>query len=78
MKTIEVLGMGCARCGQVVEMIEKQAAQAGVEIRMHKITDPATIAARGIMTTPAVAVDGKIVHKGGVPGPADVAAWIAD
>ena len=77
MKTIEILGMGCARCGQVADLISQKAAQAGIEIRMSKITDPAEIAARGVMTTPAVAVDGRIVHKGGMPDPAEVERWIA-
>lgn len=77
MKKIEVLGMGCARCGQLVDLIRQKADQAGIPIDLQKITDPAQIAARGVMTTPAVSIDGKIVHKGGLPAPEDVVKWLS-
>jgi predicted thioredoxin/glutaredoxin len=57
-------------------MINQKATELGIEIDLIKVTDPLEIASRGIMSTPAVIVDGKLVHKGGLPGIGDIAEWL--
>ncbi len=76
MKNIEVLGTGCRKCISTEEMISNKANELGVEINLIKITDPVEIASRGILSTPAVVVDGKIVHRGSVPSSEDVLEWL--
>jgi len=76
MKDIKVLGTGCSKCKSTVALIEKVAADKQVEIILEKIEDPAKIMTYAVMSTPAVVVDGKVVHKGGVPSADDVAAWL--
>lgn len=78
MKNIKVLGTGCRNCEITANVIVAAARQAGVEIELEKITDIAEIMGYGVMSTPGVVVDGKLVHSGGVPGPDKVRGWVAD
>lgn len=76
MKNIKVLGSGCRNCDITTNVIAAAAKQAGVAIELEKITDIAQIMAFGVMSTPGVVVDGKLVHSGGIPGPDQVRAWV--
>lgn len=78
MKDIRVLGSGCRNCEITARAIEQAAKEAGVEIRLTKVTDIAEIMGYGVMSTPGVVIDGRLVHSGGVPGPDRVRAWIRD
>ena len=73
-----MLGSGCRNCEITANAIAQAAKEAGVEIELEKITDIAEIMAFGVMSTPGVVVDGKVVHSGGIPGPDLVRAWIRD
>lgn len=66
MKKVQVLGGGCSKCIILAEEVEKAAEELGVEITLEKITDYKQIMAFGIMTTPALVVDGKVVFSGKV------------
>jgi small redox-active disulfide protein 2 len=76
-KKIKVLGSGCRNCETTANVIAAAARQAGVEIELEKVTDIAEIMGYGVMSTPGVVVDGKLVHSGGVPGPDEVREWVA-
>ena len=76
MKNIKVLGSGCRNCEITANVITLAAKQAGVDIQLEKITDIAAIMAYGVMSTPGVVVDGKLVHSGGIPGPNQVRSWV--
>lgn len=76
MKEIKVLGSGCRNCEITAKVIEEAARQAGVAIRLEKVTDIAAIMGYGVMSTPGVVVDGKVVHSGGIPGPDLVRKWV--
>ncbi len=78
MKTIQVLGSGCRNCEITANLIAQAAREAGVEIRLEKVTDLAEILAFGVLSTPGVVVDGQVVHAGGLPGPDQVRAWVRD
>ncbi len=78
MKNIKVLGSGCKNCEATTNLIRIAADQAGAEIDLEKITDMAEIMGYGVMSTPGVVVDGKVVHAGGLPGPDLVRQWIAE
>jgi small redox-active disulfide protein 2 len=78
MKTIKVLGSGCKNCETTAKLIELAAEQAGVEIRLEKVTDMAEIMSFGVMSTPGVVVDGKVVHAGGLPGPDQIRQWVTE
>ncbi len=78
MKTIKVLGTGCRNCEITAKVIEQAAKEAGVEIKLEKVTDIAEIMSYGVMSTPGVVVDGRVVHSGGVPGPGLVRKMVRD
>jgi small redox-active disulfide protein 2 len=77
MKDIKVLGSGCAKCQQTADLISQVAQQKRVEIALEKITDMAKIVGYGVMSTPGVVVDGKVVHAGGLPAREKISQWLA-
>ncbi|WP_156894357.1 thioredoxin family protein [Rhodobacter xanthinilyticus] len=74
---IKVLGTGCAKCRATVDLIEKIAAETGAEIALEKVEEMRAIVGYGVMSTPAVVIDGKVVHKGSVPAAEMVRGWLA-
>ena len=76
MKDIKVLGTGCANCRNTIALIEQVAAENGVAITLSKVENLPEIMKYGVMSTPGVVVDGKVVHAGGVPERAKVAGWL--
>jgi small redox-active disulfide protein 2 len=78
MKNIKVLGPGCKNCETTANLIKLAAQQAGVEVSLEKVTDIAEIMAYGVMSTPGVVVDGKLVHTGGLPGPEQLRQWVTE
>jgi len=78
MAKIEVLGSGCANC-QRLEMLAREAvAKLGIEAQVEHVTDIKEIMARGVMATPGLAVNDKLVCTGRVPSASDVMALIAN
>jgi protein-disulfide isomerase len=57
-------------------MVRTEAQRLGVEITIEKVTDYAEIAKFGVLSTPGVVIDGKVVHAGGLPKAADLAKWL--
>jgi small redox-active disulfide protein 2 len=76
MKNIKVLGTGCANCKTTLKLIEDAAKAKGVTVELEKIEDIQSIMSYGVMSTPGVVVDGKVVHAGGVPGRDKIAGWL--
>jgi len=76
MKHIKVLGTGCANCKTTVKLIEEMAAAKGVAVEVEKIEDIQNIMTYGVMSTPGVVLDGKVVHAGGIPAKQDIEAWL--
>ncbi|MDD3484425.1 thioredoxin family protein [Azovibrio restrictus] len=76
MKDIKVLGTGCANCRNTIKLIEEVAAEKGVAVMLSKVEDLPEIMKYGVMSTPGVVVDGKVVHAGGIPDRAKVAGWL--
>ena len=75
MKNVKVLGTGCANCRNTVALIEAVAKERGAEITLEKVEDMPSIMSYGIMSTPGVVIDGKVVHAGGVPSRDKVLGW---
>ena len=76
MRNIKVLGTGCANCKTTMKLIEDAAKEKGVEIELEKVEDLQAIMGYGVMATPGVVVDGKVMHAGGVPGRDKIAGWL--
>jgi small redox-active disulfide protein 2 len=77
MKHIKVLGTGCANCRTTVALIEQVAHANGVAVALQKVEELRDIMVYGIMSTPGVVIDDKVVHAGGVPSRAKIEQWLA-
>ncbi len=62
--SIKVLGSGCAKCNQLEAAAKEALEQLGMDTAIDHITDFVQIAAYGVMSTPALVVDGKVVSYG--------------
>jgi hypothetical protein len=74
---IEVLSSGCSKCRATIGMIERAAEQAGTVVEIVKVEQPAAILAYGVHATPAVVIDGQVVHSGNLPAHDKVLSWFA-
>lgn len=63
---IEILGMGCPKCKQLFENAQKAVGETGIDAELVKVEDMDKITEYGIMTTPALAVDGVVKVAGKV------------
>ena len=77
MKNIKVLGSGCRNCQTTYQLIQEAAKARGVEIELEKIEDMAAILGYGVMSTPGVVIDGKVMHAGGVPDRKKIETWLS-
>ncbi|MDC7232018.1 MAG: thioredoxin family protein [Spirochaetales bacterium] len=69
---IEVLGSGCAKCKMLEQNTKEAVAQAGLDAEVVKVEDLQAIMAYQIMSTPAIAVDGKVVSTGKLLKPEEI------
>lgn len=64
--SVKVLGSGCAKCNQLEAATKEALAELGMDTAIDHVRDFAQIAAYGVMTTPALVIDGKVVSYGKV------------
>ncbi len=73
---IEVLGSGCKNCNALEAATQQALRQLGIDEPIAKVTDYGQIAAYGVMSTPALAIDGDVKTTGRVPTADEVADLI--
>ena len=78
MLNIKVLGTGCANCKTTLRLIEEAARVRGVAIQLDKVEEIKDIMGYGVMSTPGVVLDGKVVHAGGIPSRDKIELWLAE
>jgi len=64
---IEVLGAGCPKCMSMEQNVKKALAELAVQADVEKVTDIQQIIQKGVMSTPALVIDGKVVVQGKNP-----------
>ena len=74
---IKVLGPGCAKCKEAENVVTAAVQEAGNGATVEKVTDLKEMMALGVMSTPAVVIDNKVMCTGRVPSKSEVIAWIA-
>ena len=73
---IEVLGTGCPKCQATVRNAEQAIKELGIQAEVVKVEDLSEITARGVMVTPALAIDGEIKCSGRIPTVEEIKGWL--
>lgn len=73
---IEILGPGCPKCKKVAGLTEQAVKESGVEAEIVKVTDIKEIMNRGVMFTPALAIDGEVKSAGKIPSVEEIKTWL--
>lgn len=76
MLKIKVLGPGCANCKRVEQIARNEVEKLGVVAEIEKVTDYAQIMAYGVMSTPGLVIDEKVVAYGRIPTNEEVSQWL--
>ena len=76
MGMIEVLGPGCNNCQRLEATVREVVARAGIEAEIRHVVDYREIAARGVMSTPGLVIDGVLVSAGRIPTTDQIEAWL--
>ena len=74
---LQILGTGCAKCNALRMTTEKAAQELGLPYELEKVSDLKQIMAFGVMTTPALVVDGKVKVSGKVPSVDEIKKLLA-
>jgi small redox-active disulfide protein 2 len=74
--TITIYGSGCAKCRETEALVRRVVAELGVAVEVEKVEDIRAMVMAGILSTPAVAVDGVMKIAGRMPRPDEVKSWI--
>ncbi len=75
---IQILGGGCQKCHLLADRTAEALKRLQREAEIENVTDFAQIAAMGVLTTPAFAIDGKVLHSGRVLGVEEVMKLVQD
>ena len=73
---IKVLGTGCANCKNTIALIDQIAKEKGVSVTLEKVEELRAFMVYGVMSTPGVVINGKVVHAGGVPSREKIEKWL--
>lgn len=76
MKKIQILGTGCKKCEDLADKVKAVADSMGIEYEMEKVTDIAKIVSYGVMTTPALVVDGEVKVSGKIPSADEIKEFL--
>jgi small redox-active disulfide protein 2 len=69
---IEVLGTGCAKCTQLYDNVNKALSLAGKQAEVVKVQDIPSIMKYGVMSTPALVIDGVVKFSGKIASPDEI------
>jgi small redox-active disulfide protein 2 len=73
---IKILGTGCATCQKLEQLTSDAIESVGADFVIDKVTDPGEIAGWGVMSTPALVIDGDVVFSGRLPSEEQIAALL--
>lgn len=74
---IKVLGTGCAKCKRLEQLTEKVVTELGVDATIEKVEDIYKIMQFGVMSTPGLVIDGKVVLTGRLPKTEELKEWLS-
>jgi small redox-active disulfide protein 2 len=76
MLNIKVLGSGCANCQNLERLCKEVVSENNIQAEIEKVTDYKDIMSYGIMSTPGLVVNGKVVHSGKLPTKDTLTHWL--
>jgi small redox-active disulfide protein 2 len=74
---IEILGMGCATCNKLEDTVRLAIREMGIDAQIDHVKDIKKIMTYGVMTTPALVIDGKVKAAGKIPSLAEMKQLIS-
>lgn len=77
MKKIQILGTGCPKCKKLFEETEKTVKEMNISYEIEKVTDIEKILTFGVMSTPALVVDGVVKVAGKIPSVSDLKKFLS-
>jgi len=75
---LQILGTGCAKCKSLTQNTETAVKEAGLDAVIEKVEDLPAIMKFGVMSTPALVVDGRVVSQGKLLSPVEISRIIAE
>lgn len=78
MVNIKVLGSGCPNCQKLAEMCKEVVAENNIEAQIEKITDINKFTEYGLLITPGLVINEKLVSSGKIPTKSTITHWIED
>jgi small redox-active disulfide protein 2 len=78
MVTIKVYGTGCARCRNLEQLCYETVAEMNIDANIEKVTDIQEIVKSGIMMTPGLEINGRVVSAGKIPTKETLIHWIQE
>lgn len=76
MLTVKVLGSGCKKCQNLTDRVNQLISSNGIEAVVEKVTDINTMMEYGIMMTPALVINEKVVSSGIIPKDEQIINWL--
>lgn len=73
---IQIYGTGCPKCEKLAETVQAAVARSGIDAEIEKVTSIDAITNAGVMMTPAIGIDGKIICSGRIPSSDEIAGWL--
>lgn len=73
---LEILGTGCPRCAQLHRVVVQAVTDSGIDAQVRKVENLPAILERGVLSTPALVKDGRVLVAGRVPSAREVAALL--
>ncbi|MFA6187697.1 MAG: thioredoxin family protein [Sulfuricurvum sp.] len=73
---IEILGTGCSKCKTLEEATKKAVAESGIYAQIEKVEDIMKIMEYGVISTPALVIDGKVISTGKLLSVNEIVAYI--
>ena len=74
---IKVMGPGCPNCEKVEKMVREVVAEKAIAAEVEKVTDFQEMAMAGVLSTPALVIDGQVKCVGKVPSKEEIEAWLS-
>jgi len=76
MLNIKIIGSGCPNCQKLAQLTEQAAGRLSVEAHIEKVTDHTRFLEYGVLTTPGLVVNNKLVSSGRIPSESEITSFL--